>query len=230
MYAVIKTGGKQYRVQAGDVLVVEKLAGEPGAKMAFDEVLLLGDGAGVTVGAPTIEGAVVNATLVETRKGEKIKVFKKIRRQGYRRTGGHRQIESVLRVTAIAGDGKSETWDGEVDLTPRSVLNLRARGLDVSVAAEVAPTVVAEPEAKPAKAKAAKKVEAEAEAPEAVVEAPIAEAPAVEAAPEAAAEAPAKKRAAPKAKAAEGEAAEGEAAPAKKTAAKKAKPAEGEDA
>jgi large subunit ribosomal protein L21 len=145
MYAVIKTGGKQYRVEAGDVLVVEKLAGEPGAQVAFDQVLMLGDGAGVTVGAPTVDGAVVSGTLVETRKGEKIKVFKKIRRQGYRRTGGHRQIESVVRVTAIAGDGKSESWDGEVDLTPRSVLNARARGLAPRL--DVAPVAADEDEA-----------------------------------------------------------------------------------
>ena len=214
MYAVIKTGGKQYRVQAGDMLIVEKLVGEPGAKVAFDQVLMLGDGAGVTVGAPLVDGAVVNATLVETRKGEKIKVFKKIRRQGYRRTGGHRQIETVLRVTGIEGAGLSDTWDGEVVLTTRAEINARARNLAPRIAAEVAPTV----EAKPAKAKAAPKVEAEAE-----VEAPVAEA----AAPEAAAEAPAKKKAAPKAKA-EGAA---EAAPAKKPAAKKAKPAaDGDDA
>ena len=129
MYAVIKTGGKQYRVKAGDVLVVEKLAGEPGAKVDFDQVLMLGDGAGVTVGAPTVAGASVSATLVETRKGEKIKVFKKIRRQGYRRTGGHRQIETVLRVTSVVGGGATETWDGEVDLTPLLVLNARARNL-----------------------------------------------------------------------------------------------------
>ncbi|HVM99794.1 MAG TPA: 50S ribosomal protein L21 [Caulobacteraceae bacterium] len=129
MYAVIKTGGKQYRVQPGDVLVVEKLAGEPGAKVAFDQVLLVGEGDAVTVGAPTVADAQVSATLIETRRGEKIKIFKKIRRQGYRRTRGHRQAESVLRVTAIAGGGKTETWDGEVNLTPRSVLNLRARNL-----------------------------------------------------------------------------------------------------
>ncbi len=129
MYAVIKTGGKQYRVQAGDVLIVEKLDGEPGAKLAFDQVLMIGEGAAVTVGAPTVAGASVSATLVETRKGEKIKVFKKIRRQGYRRTRGHRQFQSVLRVTGIAGDGKSETWDGTVDLTPLATLNARARNL-----------------------------------------------------------------------------------------------------
>ena len=129
MYAVIKTGGKQYRVQAGDLLVVEKLDGEPGAKLAFDQVLMIGEGEAVTVGAPLIEGASVSATLVETRKGEKIKVFKKIRRQGYRRTRGHRQLQSVLRVTGIDGDGKTEAWEGAVDLTPLAVLNARARNL-----------------------------------------------------------------------------------------------------
>jgi large subunit ribosomal protein L21 len=129
MYAVIKTGGKQYRVQPGDLLVVEKLAGEPGAKVAFEEVLMLGEGDAVTLGAPLIDGASVSATLVETRKGDKIKVFKKIRRQGYRRTRGHRQIETVVRVTGIDGDGKSEAWTGEVDLTPRAELRLRARNL-----------------------------------------------------------------------------------------------------
>jgi large subunit ribosomal protein L21 len=129
MYAVIKTGGKQYRVEAGDLLVVEKLDGEPGAKIAFEEVLLIGEGEAVTVGAPLIEGASVSATLVETRKGEKIKVFKKIRRQGYRRTRGHRQFQSVLRVTGIEGDGKSAAWEGTVDLTPLVVLNARARNL-----------------------------------------------------------------------------------------------------
>jgi large subunit ribosomal protein L21 len=129
MYAVIKTGGKQYRVQPGDLIVVEKLDGEPGAAVAFDEVLMLGDGAQVTLGAPLIEGARVSATLVETRKGEKIKIFKKIRRHGYRRTQGHRQFESVLRVTGISGEGHTEGWDGEVDLTPLAEIRARARNL-----------------------------------------------------------------------------------------------------
>jgi large subunit ribosomal protein L21 len=137
MYAVIKTGGKQYRVKPGDVLVVEKLAGEPGDTVAFDQVLMLGEGEAVTLGAPLVADAAVSATFIETRKGEKVKIFKKIRRQGYRRTRGHRQFESVLRVTAIAGAGLSETWDGEVDLTPLSVLNLRARNLAPRAAAEL---------------------------------------------------------------------------------------------
>jgi large subunit ribosomal protein L21 len=142
MYAVIKTGGKQYRVQPGDVLIVEKLAGEPGEKVAFDQVLMVGEGEAVTIGAPLVADAAVTATLIETRKGEKIKIFKKIRRQGYRRTRGHRQHESVLRVTAIAGAGKTATWDGEVNLTPLAVLNLRARNLDRRAAGELTPVEV----------------------------------------------------------------------------------------
>src|SRR5580692_10712579 len=158
MYAVIKTGGKQYRVKAGDVLVVEKLAGEPGAEVAFDQVLMVGEGSAVTVGAPTIAGASVSATLIETRRGEKIKIFKKKRRQGYRRTGGHRQTESVLRVTAVAGGGKTETWDGEVNRTPKALLDLRARNLDKRAEAPVAKAPKAEPAPKPeAKAAAPKK-------------------------------------------------------------------------
>ena len=140
MYAVIKTGGKQYRVKPGDVLVVEKLAGEPGAQVAFDQVLMVGAGEAVTVGAPVVEGASVSATLIETRKGDKVKIFKKIRRQGYRRTRGHRQTESGLRGTAIAGAGQSETWDGEGDMTPLATLRLRARNLAARpLAAELTP-------------------------------------------------------------------------------------------
>ena len=201
MYAVIKTGGKQYRVSPGDLLVVEKLAGEPGAEVSFDQVLMLGDGDTVTVGAPTVAGAAVTATLVETRKGEKVKIFKKIRRQGYRRTRGHRQQETVLRVTAI-GDAK---WDGKVDLTTKAELNARSRGLKLPEFAEkTAPVADEAPKAK----KAAK---APVAAEETIV---AAEAPVVEAA----AEAPkAKKAAAPKAAKAEGDE-----APAKKAAPKKA--------
>ena len=90
---------------------------------------MTGDGDSVTVGAPLIDGGVVSAVLLETRKGEKIKVFKKIRRQGYRRTKGHRQQESVLRITGLEGAGLSGKWDGTGDLTPRSELVARARGL-----------------------------------------------------------------------------------------------------
>ena len=129
MYAVIKTGGKQYRVQPGDTIVVEKLDGDAGSELKFDSVLMLGGDNGVTLGAPLIDGAFVGATLVETRKGEKIKIFKKTRRQGYRRTNGHRQMESVLRITGIDGAGETAKWDGKVDLTTKAEINLRARNL-----------------------------------------------------------------------------------------------------
>ena len=153
MYAVIKTGGKQYRVQPGDVIVVEKLDGEAGANVSFGDVLMLGGDKGVTLGAPLIAGASVAATLVETRKGEKVKIFKKIRRQGYRRTRGHRQMESVLRITGIEGAGEKAKWDGETSLMTKAEMNARARGL--------APRTT-EAEAKPAKKAAAPKAEAKA--------------------------------------------------------------------
>ena len=139
MYAVIKTGGKQYRVQPGDTIVVEKIDGEAGANVSFGEVLMLGGDKGVTVGAPLIDGAAVAATLIETRKGEKVKIFKKIRRQGYRRTRGHRQLESVLRITGIEGAGEKAKWDGEVSLLTKAEMDARARGLAPKVEAEKAP-------------------------------------------------------------------------------------------
>ncbi len=190
MYAVIKTGGKQYRVQPGDVLVVEKLDGEPGADVAFGEVLMLGDGDAITVGAPTVTGATVNATLIETRKGEKVKIFKKIRRQGYRRTRGHRQQETVLQVTSIAGDGKSAKWDGVVNMTTKAMIDAKARNLTKVVAeleaASAAPAVAKAP------AKAAPKAAAttEAKAPAKKAAAPKAEATEKKAAPKKAAAKP----------------------------------------
>src|ERR1700744_3752256 len=166
MYAVSKTGGKQYRVSPGDVMVVEKLAGEPGDNVAFGEVLMVGEGDAVVVGAPTVAGASVSATLVETRKGEKVKIFKKIRRQGYRRTRGHRQTETALRVIGITG-ADDQTTKGELDA--------RARGLTyVSPAAQAeayAASKIQTPrkgagtaKAAPVKKAAAPKTEAKAEA------------------------------------------------------------------
>jgi large subunit ribosomal protein L21 len=120
---------------------------------------MLGGDKGVTVGAPLIDGAAVAATLIETRKGEKIKIFKKIRRQGYRRTNGHRQMESVLRITGIEGAGEKAKWDGKVELITKAEINARARGL--------APRVEAvEAEAPKAKKAPAKKAAPKAEASE----------------------------------------------------------------
>jgi large subunit ribosomal protein L21 len=222
MFAVIKTGGKQYRVQPGDLLVVEKLDGEPGASVAFGEVLMLGEGADVTVGAPLVEGASVAATLIETRKGDKVKIFKKIRRQGYRRTRGHRQPESVLRVTAITGGGQEAKWDGEVKLTTKAELNARSRGLTYVAPGAVA--AAAEPKAKPAKAPAKARAAKAVEAAEQVLADPAVQeamAAAEVNAPVEAEAKPAKKAAAPK-KAAEPKA---DAAPKKAAAPTKAQAA-----
>jgi large subunit ribosomal protein L21 len=162
MYAVIKTGGKQYRVQPGDVIVVEKLTATPVRPSTSVTVLMLGGDKGVTLGAPLIEGASVAATLVETRKGEKIKIFKKTRRQGYRRTNGHRQMESVLRITGIEGAGEKAKWDGETSLMTKLEMNLRARGLAPRVEAteEAAPRLRRPPRLRAAKKAPAKKAAA----------------------------------------------------------------------
>jgi large subunit ribosomal protein L21 len=101
MFAVIRTGGKQYKVAQDDLITVEKLDGEAGATIELGEVLMVGEGADVTTGAPLVAGASVSATLVEQRRGPKIIVFKKKRRQNYRRKNGHRQYETVLRITGI---------------------------------------------------------------------------------------------------------------------------------
>lgn len=99
MFAVIKTGGKQYKVAMDDVIVVEKLPGEAGSTITLDEVLMVGD----KIGAPVVAGAAVTATVVEQTRGDKIIIFKKKRRQTYRRKNGHRQDLTVLRITDIAG-------------------------------------------------------------------------------------------------------------------------------
>nr|WP_323797745.1 50S ribosomal protein L21 [Nisaea sp.] len=108
MFAVVKTGGKQYKVAPNDVIKVEKLSGDAGSSIDLADVLMLGEGEDLTVGAPTVEGAVVRAEVLEQTKGDKVVVFKKKRRQGYRRTRGHRQDLTVLRVTDILADGKKK--------------------------------------------------------------------------------------------------------------------------
>jgi len=107
MYAVIQTGGKQYRVANGDVITVEKLEGEAGSTLAIEPVLMLDDGKETQVGTPIVEGAAVTAELVEQTRGKKIVVFKKKRRQGYQRTHGHRQDQTVLRIVDVTGKAKA---------------------------------------------------------------------------------------------------------------------------
>ena len=98
MYAVVRTGGKQYRVAADDKLIVERLPGEAGETVTLGDVLLVGEGADIRAGA----GATVTAEIVEQNKGDKVIIFKKKRRHNYRRKNGHRQLQTVLRIVAIA--------------------------------------------------------------------------------------------------------------------------------
>ena len=105
MYAVVRTGGKQYKVAPGDVILVEKLDGEAGAEIKLEDILLVNDGSTTVIGSPTVEGAAVTATIIEQGRGDKVLVFKKKRRQNYRRTKGHRQDLTVLRIVDVAGAG-----------------------------------------------------------------------------------------------------------------------------
>jgi large subunit ribosomal protein L21 len=107
MYAVLMTGGKQYRVEAGSTLVVEKVGGEPGSSITFDRILLVGDGKDVTVGSPTVPGASVSATVLGEALGPKIVVFKFKQKVKYRRRTGHRQHLTRLRIDSISADGRT---------------------------------------------------------------------------------------------------------------------------
>ncbi len=146
MFAVLKTGGKQYKVQSGDVLRVEKLAAEAGETIQFNDVLMLG-GDSTVLGAPTVAGAAVQATVIDQIKGEKLIHFVKRRRKhSSKRTKGHRQKLTLVRITDILAEGAD------------------ASGVKAAIGAGSAPAAVAAaPAATPAKK--AKKAEAAAEAP-----------------------------------------------------------------
>jgi large subunit ribosomal protein L21 len=101
MYAIIKSGGKQYRVKAGEQVRVEALAAEVGSTVSLEEVLLVGTGDGVKVGAPLVSGAKVNATVVSHGRDDKVRIFKLRRRKHYQKTQGHRQSYTELRIDDI---------------------------------------------------------------------------------------------------------------------------------
>ena len=105
MYAVVKTGGKQYRVAKDDKILVERLEGEAGATIQLDNVMMVVDGEKVTVGTPQIAGASVAAEVVEQTRGPKIIIFRRKRRKNHRRTQGHRQDLTLLKITGISPDG-----------------------------------------------------------------------------------------------------------------------------
>ena len=142
MYAVVRTGGKQYRVAPGDVIRVERLSAEAGAEVELEDVLMLGgDSTPVQFGLPRLAGAVVTATVVEQMRDATVLVFKKKRRHNYRRKKGHRQHLTVLRIGEILPPG-----------SPRKVLAAPAAAAQAAPAAQAVPAAQAAPAAKPAPA------------------------------------------------------------------------------
>ena len=109
MYALVKTGGKQYRVSKDDTILVERISADEGAEVILDDIVMLGDGDKVTIGTPRVEGAAVSATVMRQTRGPKIIIFRRKRRKNHRRTQGHRQDLTLLKINAIAEDGKSLT-------------------------------------------------------------------------------------------------------------------------
>lgn len=136
MFAVIKTGGKQYKVAKDDVIVVEKLNGEAGEVVAFESVLMVGEGADTKAGAPFIEGVCVAGEVIEQTRGDKILVFKKKRRQNYRRTNGHRQDLTVVRITDILTDGKKPEAKAKKAAAPKKTEADEAEGAPKKAAAK----------------------------------------------------------------------------------------------
>jgi len=154
MFAVIKTGGKQYKVAEGDEIVIEKLETEAGKDVTFENVLMLGDGKKVTIGEPTVAGASVVAEVAEQRKGAKVMIFKKRQRSTYRRKKGHRQLETVVTIKSILADGKK---------APAKKAPAKKAAAPKTEAKAAAPKAAAEKKApaKKAPAKAAAKPEAD---------------------------------------------------------------------
>ena len=109
MYALVKTGGKQYRVSKDDTILVERIAAEEGAEVILNDIVMLGDGDKVTIGNPKVDGAAVSATVVRQTRGPKIIIFRRKRRKNHRRTQGHRQDLTLLKINDIAEDAKKLT-------------------------------------------------------------------------------------------------------------------------
>ena len=144
MFAVIRTGGKQYKVVKDDIIAVEKLAGDEGAEVIFDDVLALGD----KVGSPTVAGAAVAGKVVSQTRGDKVVVFKKKRRHNYRRTKGHRQDLTLVQITSLEGKAKA---------APKKAAAKKAEPAEGAEAKEAAPKKAPAKKAAPKKEAAAEK-------------------------------------------------------------------------
>ena len=199
MYAVIKTGGKQYKVAKDDVIAVEKLDAEDGAVVQLTEVLMVGNGSALTAGTPLVDGATVAARVVAQKRDKKIIVFKMKRRKDYRRTRGHRQHLTVLRITDILTGGKklaTAAAAAKAEEKPAAKAETKP-----AAKAEAKPAAKAEtkPAAKPAAKKPADKAEAKPAAKKPAAKKPAAKKPAAKtAAKKPAAKKPAAKKPAAK--------------------------------
>ena len=149
MYALVRTGGKQYRVAKDDTILVERIAADEGAEVILDDVVMLGDGDKVTIGTPRVDGAAVSATVVSQTRGPKIIIFRRKRRKNHRRTQGHRQDLTLLKINAIAEDGKS--------LKPKAAPAKKAAAKEEAAPKAAAKKAAAKKAAPKAEAKAAPK-------------------------------------------------------------------------
>ena len=152
MYALVKTGGKQYRVSKDDTILVERLSAEEGEQIILNDIVMLGDGEKVTIGTPLVDGAGVSATVVRQTRGPKIIIFRRKRRKNHRRTQGHRQDLTLLKIIDIAEDAKSlKTAKPAVKTVPK-----KAAASDAPAEKAATPKASAAKKAAP-KASAAKK-------------------------------------------------------------------------
>lgn len=173
MYAVIRTGGKQYRVAANDVIEVEKVAGKAGETVEFGEVLMLGGDGAPQIGTPTVSGASVAAQVIEQKRADKIIVFKKKRRKNYRRKKGHRQHLTAVRITEIltggkkpskAAPAKKEAKAEEKKAASKTAAKPATKKADAKPAAKAKASAKKPPAKKPAAKKPAAKKKAPAKA------------------------------------------------------------------
>ncbi len=160
MYAVVTTGGKQYRVEAGSELVIERLAEETGASVTFDRVLLIGDGDAVTIGSPTVDGASVSGTVLAEELGPKLIIFKFKQKVKYRRTRGHRQHLTRVRIDGINTVDKKSTKADKAEAAAETDANVSATG-----EAPAKPGRTRKPAKPKAEAGAGAKAEPDADAP-----------------------------------------------------------------
>jgi large subunit ribosomal protein L21 len=162
MYALVKTGGKQYRVSKDDTILVERLSAEEGEQIILNDIIMLGDGDKVTIGTPLVDGAGVSATVVRQTRGPKIIIFRRKRRKNHRRTQGHRQDLTLLKIIDIAEDAKSlKTVKPAAKAAPKKAAagdaSAPKAAAPKAAAAKAAATKKAAPKAAAAKKPAAKK-------------------------------------------------------------------------